>query len=94
MEIAIALLVLGALVVANGFATRVVLRDPDSERRQRLFQLLVVWLVPVLGAIFVFALHRTPEKPSGRYRESPDPTSDDFAHSRYVGRAINPHVDD
>jgi hypothetical protein len=94
MDVAIALSVLAVLVVANCLATRVVVRDPYTERLQKVFQLLAVWLAPVFGAILVFALHRKPEKPTGQYRESRDPPLDDFTTSRYVGRSINTHADD
>jgi hypothetical protein len=94
MEMAIALSVVAALVVANGFATRIVLRDPYSERHQKVFQCLAVWLVPVFGAIFALALHRKPEKPTGRYRESLDPPWDDMTTTRGVGHSIRTHADD
>ena len=51
MDVAIALSVLAVLAVANCLATRVVVRDSYTERRQKVFQLLAVWLVPVFGAI-------------------------------------------
>ena len=94
MEIAVALLVLAVLVLANGFASRVVLRDPYAERHQKLFQLLAVWILPVFGAILVFALHRKPEKPAGHYRESNDSPLNDFTTSPHVGRSITTHADD
>jgi hypothetical protein len=93
MEIAIAAALIVALCVANAMATRVVVRDELSERHQKVFQLLAVWLVPVFGAIFVFALHRKPEEPSRKYREAPDP-GEDFGSSRQVGRSIQSVSDD
>ena len=94
MEMAIGLSILAALVVANGFATRIVLRDSYTERHQKVFQCVAVWLVPILGAIFVFALHRHPEKPAGHYRERPDAQWDNITSTREVGRSINTHADD
>lgn len=94
MEIAAALAALALLAAANIVATRVALRDPYSERHQKVFQLLAVWLVPVFGAIFILALHRKPEKPTGQYGESADPPLNDFSSSRYVGRSVNTHADD
>jgi hypothetical protein len=94
METAIALSVIAALVVVNGVATWIVLREPYSEPQQKVFQCLAVWLVPVLGAILIFALHRKPEKATGRYRESLDPPWDDVTTTRGVGRSIHPHADD
>jgi hypothetical protein len=93
MDVAIALSVLALLVVANGVATRVVVRDPYTEWYQKVFQLLAVWLVPVFGAILVFALHRKPERATGQYRESRDPL-DEHTTSQYVGRSIGTRVDD
>jgi hypothetical protein len=93
MEMAIALAVLAVLVVANGLATRVVLRDRYAERRQKLAQCLAIWLIPVFGAILVLALHRQPEKPVGRYRESLDPP-DDLTGGRGIGRSVTTHADD
>lgn len=94
MDVAIALSVLAVLVVANCVATRVVVRDPYTERHQKVFQLLAVWLVPVFGAILVFALHRKPEKATGQYRESRDPSLDEYTTSQYVGRSIGTRADD
>ena len=93
MEVALAAVALVALLVANGFATRVVLRDRFAERHQRIFQLLAVWLVPVFGAILIFALHRKPEAPSRKYRDAPDP-GDDFTASGKSVRSIHSAVDD
>ena len=94
METAIALSVVAALVVANGLATRVVLKDAYAERHHKIFQCLAVWLIPVLGAIFVFALYRKPEEPSGRYRESLDPPYDEVTTARGLDRAVRTHADD
>jgi hypothetical protein len=94
MDMAIALSLAAALVVANGLATRIALRDPYTECHQKLFQCVAVWLVPVFGAIFVFALHRKPEKPTGRYRESLDPPWDDVTTTRGVGHSIRTHAGD
>jgi len=93
MESAVALTLLSALLVANAWATYVVVRDAYVERHQRIFQIAVVWLLPVLGAIFIFALHRKPEKPTGKYREPPN-IGDDFASPRHMGRSIHSQADD
>ena len=89
MEAAIAIAVVAALIVANALATWIVVREPYSEPHQKLFQCVAVWLVPVLGAIFIFALHRKPEKASGRYRESPDPQWDNITSTKGVGRSVH-----
>jgi hypothetical protein len=69
-------------------ATSMVLGDTLSEPQQKTAQLLLVWLVPVLGAIVVFGVHRGKEKHPGTYREIPDP-GEDFGfprHSERMGR--------
>jgi hypothetical protein len=86
--------VLGAVVFTmNIRATILVVRDSLSEPSQRLAQLLMVWLLPILGAIIVFAVHRPAEKPSGQYREMPDP-GDDFGFPRHAGRRASEGADD
>ena len=89
METAVALSVVAALGVVNGLATWIVVRDRYSERHQKVFQCLAVWLVPVLGATFIFALHRKPEKPTGRYPESDDPRWDNVTSTKGIGRSIH-----
>lgn len=46
-----------AWLAANVLATRTV-RSLEYTREQRLFQLLLVWLVPFLGAFIVIAFAR------------------------------------
>jgi hypothetical protein len=91
MELAIVAFLVVPLVVANLLATRLVLRDELISRSQRFVQVLMVWLIPIIGAVLVFAVHRRPEAPSRKYRETPDP-GDDFAFS---GRGAPPahHAD-
>jgi len=93
MEIAIAGFVAVALVVANGFATWKVVRDEFAQPAQRAAQLLAIWLVPVLGAILIFAIHRRPEEPSRQYRSAPD-AGDDFGASGRSVRSTQSHIDD
>ena len=93
METIVVLVVLAALVLANGLATRVALRDPYSERRQKVAQCCAVWLLPVFGAILIFFLHRKPEKPSGRYRDS-EYRPDDLTSGRGVSHSVSTHADD
>lgn len=84
------LLVLMICIIAflNIFATRAALRDDLSERGQRIAQVLMVWLLPILGALLVLAVHRKPETPSGRYRPS-EHDADQFG----AGRLRHPIVD-
>ena len=64
----------------NVLATRAVARDTLAERKQRVAQLLLVWLIPLVGALVVLGVHRAAEPPSRKYRQEPDP-GDDFALS-------------
>lgn len=82
------LLVLMLMVVILGMnvrATWLVMCDDVSEALQRFMQLSLVWLLPVLGALIVFAVHRSPEKPSGKYRE-PYELDEESAFSGSGGR--------
>jgi hypothetical protein len=82
------LLVIAALSVPLAFnlgATRCIVADDLSSRSQRYSQLALVWLLPVLGAVVVLAVHRKAESPSGKYRTQPAP-GDDFALS---GKSVN-----
>lgn len=89
MELALVVLLLLPLIAANWVATRLVLRDEVISRKQRIAQVFLVWLLPIIGAVLVFAVHRRTEAPSRKYREAPDP-GDDFGLS---GRARSTHAD-
>lgn len=80
MEVALALAAIAIPLWLSIKATRLVVRDLLSERRQKVAQLLLVWLVPLIGAVVVLAVHRQAEPPSRQYREPVDP-GDDFALS-------------
>ncbi|RJG05060.1 hypothetical protein D3870_02635 [Noviherbaspirillum cavernae] len=72
IDIAIAALLLVVVLAMSIKATLFVLRDDLSEPVQRIAQLGLVWLLPILGAIIVFAVHRRTEPPSRKYREETD----------------------
>lgn len=86
-------LVLGVLALLNIAATVVVMRDDYSERKQKVLQTIVVWLVPLLGALVVLAVHRKPEKPSGAYRVDGSGVIDDFAFVRPIAKSIGDVID-
>lgn len=48
------LLFLAVLVAANLVVTSAVARSVSHDKNQKIFQLLFVWLVPVIGAFFVW----------------------------------------
>ena len=76
------LLIVAAMSVKASF---LIVRDDLAEPNQRTAQLLLVWLVPIIGALIVFAVHRKLEPLSRKYREDRDPY-DDEAFPRIGGR--------
>src|SRR5258706_11059919 len=80
MEIALLTAVFLTWAVFCITATRAVVRDDFSSRRQKFVQVAFVWMFPVIGSLLVLAIHRKAEPPSGKYYEPADP-GDDFARS-------------
>jgi hypothetical protein len=71
-----------ALVLLNVWTVRRVLRDEFLSPGQRRAQILIVWLIPFLGALLTLHMMRTkPEKFAGRYTEASDP-GDDYGYLR------------
>ena len=94
IELVFVLVLVVAVLWMNIKATLLVIRDSLSDPKQRLMQLLMVWLLPILGAIIVLSVHRPTEKHPGKYREPPD-VGDDFGFPRHSGRGrSNDGVDD
>jgi hypothetical protein len=85
LETLLVIAVLSIPLALNLWATRVVVVDDLSSRSQKHSQLVLVWLLPLLGAIVVLAVHRKAEPPSRKYRTHPDP-GDDFTLS---GKSVN-----
>jgi hypothetical protein len=84
-----------ALVVPfwlNVKATLAISRDSLSERSQKVAQFLLVWLLPIIGAVVVLAVYRPKEKCSGRYPNDGDLLDghlSEGAAMRRVGEAID-----
>jgi hypothetical protein len=93
IEYAIAASVLAMVLIANVVATRLIVRDKDSESRQKIFQTAFVWLIPIIGAIIVFGIHRPHEKPSGKYRNRPDPGDEYRDPARSASNRTRSEVD-
>lgn len=55
------LAIITSVAVLNAFACVAVARSENYERRQKLLQFVVIWLVPLLGALLSFALVREPK---------------------------------
>ena len=81
-----------AVLALNVRASVVIARDALSERSQKVWQLALVWMLPIVGAILTLAIHRPSEKPSRRYRRAPDP-GDDFAQSGRSQKALSDALD-
>jgi hypothetical protein len=92
MEIAFVLLAVAVPLWLNVIATRAVLSDDLSERGQKFWQLLLVWLIPLIGSLIVLAVHRPEEAPARRYRDRPDP-GDDSGMSGRSARGVSEAVD-
>ena len=92
MDVALLTVAIAIPLWLNIKATVVVWRDRFSERPQKMAQLFLVWLVPLVGAIMVLGVHRRHEKSPGTYPEDKDP-GDDFAVSGRPVRAITEVVD-
>jgi len=86
MDLFIVSMALAVPLALNVWATRLVVRDDLSERGQKVFQLLLVWLLPVIGAVIVLGVHRKHEKSPLGYREPPNPGEDIGSSSRGIGK--------
>lgn len=76
MEIALTIVAVAIPLWLNVWATRMILQDALSERPQKRAQLLLVWLLPLLGAIVTLAVHRKEEKALGVYPVEKDLNTD------------------
>jgi len=92
MELALIAFAICAVLALNLRATFAIARDTLSERSQKFWQLVLVWLLPLLGAIIALAVHRRTEEPSRKYREPLD-AGDDFALSGRSQKAWSEAVD-
>jgi hypothetical protein len=86
MDTILTLAALVILLALNLWATRKVVSDEAITKQQRRAQLAIVWLLPLLGALVVFGIHRATELPSRKYRDAADP-GDDYAISGKSVRA-------
>jgi hypothetical protein len=97
----IAVLLAVILMALNAWATRAVLRDDLSATGQRIAQVTLVWLLPVVGALLVLHLtRRDMERPSGRYPNDPEYVDDfgvsaqGFRDLRDASHAATSHASD
>ncbi len=87
------LLILVFIALMNVAATVLVIRDEYCESRQKVLQIVLVWIVPILGALAVLAVHRKPEKLSGSYRREDDGIGYDFGTQRPFSKSIGDVID-
>ena len=70
LEVALGLLVV-ALVVFQVWLTRRVFRSTMFERKQKIWQAQLIWLLPIIGATLVFAVlqeERSQNRPSSHLK--------------------------
>ena len=91
LEIALTVGLIAFLFMLDCWATLKVARDQYAERRQRIAQLLLVWLVPLIGALCIIGVHRRGDKPSGQYQRGDDTYG--VFEGTGVGRSISTVAD-
>ena len=47
------------LLVLDGYATFIILKSDDFLRSQKLNQLILTWVVPLIGAVIIIVFHRS-----------------------------------
>jgi heme/copper-type cytochrome/quinol oxidase subunit 2 len=93
MEMTVILLpVLVIVLWLNVKATLAVKHDAYSLKLQKVVQLLIIWVVPIIGSVIVLAIHRSDEKHPGKYREEAAPP-DDYGSLGRTTRGISEAVD-
>jgi hypothetical protein len=80
------LLLLTPALVLSAWASWLVARDDLSGWGQKAAQWLLVWLLPLIGAVIVWGVHRRQEKSPLGYRSRPDAGEDIGCEWRRVGR--------
>lgn len=92
MEIILLIAAIAIPLALNIKASRLVCRDDFSSPSQKCAQLLLVWLVPLLGAIVVLGIHRREEKSPGAYPPEKD-LGDDYGTSGSGVRIVKEMID-
>jgi hypothetical protein len=88
------LLLIASIVFLDVVATLAVRRDEFSEPLQKVFQISLIWIIPILGALLVLGVHRKEEKPSKSYRTDHDRVGDEFGTQHPGIRTIVEALDD
>jgi hypothetical protein len=77
-----------AAISISCWGTRVLLRQSDVPRHQRRWQLLLTWLVPVIGALLVIEMYR----PARRFPRRRFVTADEI--NPMLNQALQPLAND
>ncbi len=93
MPILLVAIPVAIILILQGKATLLVLRDSLCDRSQRILQLALIWFLPLIGAIIVLAVHRTHGKGSGIYR-TPLDAGDDYGFTNPGNRNGSHRFDD
>jgi hypothetical protein len=78
LVVAVMLVALVLLVALNLTATGRLVRSDMCSTNQRLAQLLVIWLIPIAGAMLVLAVLKPPREPVRNSPSDMSPVRDDL----------------
>lgn len=79
VDFLLGVILVSGIVAANVMASVRAIRDDGSTREQKLFQVALTWILPVLGAILVLMFTRQhPRTSSGQYRGTAEAIWDDL----------------
>lgn len=81
------------LLAMNLLATWRIARDVLSDRRQRRAQWCLVWLVPLVGALLVLAVHASAKSTPARAPLKPADAGDDWGASGAAVRGVRELLD-
>ena len=72
-------------ILLNIYVTRLIIKDDYPSSRQKVFQALIIWLLPALGAIFVWVTFRAMQK---TLEESASNTESTLSYGSYESSSI------
>ena len=65
------LILIAALATMDLCASVLVFRSSFATHRQKIYQLLLVWLIPVIGAVFIIVFYHDSSMPASFVNNSP-----------------------
>jgi hypothetical protein len=83
--------ILAAQAIFNVYASLVIVRSPLATPSQKVAQTLVVWLVPVLGALIVLAIHK---QPPAKHQNSSDVSNEERFPGLFTSYDVTTHTTD